>query len=59
MQFHVGDETLNVPKFGGVLVGPEQTRRVFNDTEAEALWLIVGTPEELEFLPTTKAKCGL
>jgi hypothetical protein len=34
-----------------VLVGPEQLRQVFNDTNAETLWSIVGAPEELEFLP--------
>ena len=50
----VGGETLTVPKHGGVLVGPEQLRQVFNDTEAEVLWLIVGAPEELEFLPGAK-----
>jgi hypothetical protein len=35
---------LTVPKYGGVLVGPEQLRQVFNDTEAEVLWLIIGAP---------------
>ena len=30
-----------------------------NDTEAEALWLIVGGPEELELLPTAKTKPDL
>jgi hypothetical protein len=41
---------LTIPKYGGVLVGPDQLRQVFNDTDAEVLWLIVGAPEELEFL---------
>ncbi len=45
----VGDETLTVPRYGGVLVGPNELRQVFNDTDAEVLWLIVGAPEELEF----------
>src|ERR1700757_5124384 len=49
-RMRVGDETLTVPKYGGVLVGPDQLRQVFNDTDAEVLWLIVGAPEELEFL---------
>jgi mannose-6-phosphate isomerase-like protein (cupin superfamily) len=53
-RLRVGDETLTVPKHGGVLVGPEQVRQVFNDTETEVLWLIVGAPEELEFLPGAK-----
>ena len=55
-RMRVGEETLTVPKHGGVLVGPDQIRQVFNDTDAEVLWLIVGAPEELEFLPTAKTK---
>ena len=48
-RIRVGDKTLTVPKYGGLLVGPEVLRQVFNDTEAEALWLIIGAPEkELE-----------
>jgi mannose-6-phosphate isomerase-like protein (cupin superfamily) len=50
-RLRIGDETLTVPKHGGVLIGPEQIRQVFNDTDAEVLWLIVGAPEELELLP--------
>ncbi len=49
-RLRVGDETLTVPRHGGVLVGPDQLRQVFNDSDAEALWLIIGAPEELEFL---------
>src|SRR5690348_18311854 len=49
-RMRIGDDTLTVPKYGGVLVGPDQLRQVFNDTDAEVLWLIVGAPEELEFL---------
>jgi hypothetical protein len=52
----VGNDTLTVPKHGGVFVGPDQLRQVFNDTDAEVLWLIVGAPEELEFLPCAKTK---
>lgn len=54
-RMRVGDETLTVPKYGGVLVGPDQLRQVFNDTNAEVLWLIVGAPEELEFLQGSKS----
>jgi mannose-6-phosphate isomerase-like protein (cupin superfamily) len=50
-RLRVGGETLTIPKHGGVLVGPEQLRQVFNDTDSEVLWLIVGGPEELELLP--------
>ena len=46
----VGEETLTVPKHGGVLVGPKLLRQVFNDTGNDVLWLIVGAPEK-EFEP--------
>jgi mannose-6-phosphate isomerase-like protein (cupin superfamily) len=45
-RIRVGDETLTVPKYGGVLVGPKLLRQVFNDTDEEVLWLIVGAPEK-------------
>jgi mannose-6-phosphate isomerase-like protein (cupin superfamily) len=48
-RIRIGEETLTVPKHGGLLVGPEHLRQVFNDTDTEVLWLIVGAPEkELE-----------
>jgi mannose-6-phosphate isomerase-like protein (cupin superfamily) len=55
-RMRVGDESLTVPKYGGVLVAPEQLRQVFNDTDAEVLWLVIGAPEETEFLPGAKTK---
>src|SRR5947207_4325765 len=58
-RMRVGDETLTVPRHGGVLVGPDQLRQVFNDTDAEVLWLIIGAPEEVELLPTAKTKPDL
>lgn len=58
-RMRVGDETLTVPKYGGVLVGPNQLRQVFNDTDAEVLWLIIGAPEELEFLQGSKSQMDL
>ena len=58
-RMRVGDETLTVPRYGGVLVGPDQLRQVFNDTDTEVLWLIVGAPEELELLPTATTKPDL
>jgi mannose-6-phosphate isomerase-like protein (cupin superfamily) len=54
-RMRVGSETLTVPKYGGVLVGPDQLRQVFNDTDEDVLWLIVGAPEELEFLQGSKS----
>ena len=44
-RMRVADQTITVPKHGGVLVGPEVLRQVFNDTDSEVLWLIVGAPE--------------
>ena len=58
-RIRIGDETLTVPKYGGVLVGPEQLRQVFNDTDTEVLWLIIGAPEELEFLQGSKSQMDL
>ncbi len=58
-RLRVGEETLTVPKYGGVLVGPGELRQVFNDTESETLWLIIGGPEELEFVQGSKSKVDL
>jgi uncharacterized cupin superfamily protein len=55
-RMRVGDKTLTVPKYGGVLVGPVQLRQVFNDTDDDVLWLVVGAPEESEFLPGAETK---
>lgn len=44
-RMRIGEETVTVPKYGGVLVGPDCLRQVFNDTEAEVQWLIIGAPE--------------
>ena len=55
-RIRVGDQTLSVPKHGGLLVGPGELRQVFNDTDAEVLWLVVGAPEELEFVPGANPK---
>lgn len=58
-RIRVGEETLTVPKHGGVLVGPDQLRQVFNDTDEEVLWLIIGGPEELEFVQGSQSKVDL
>lgn len=48
-RMRINHETITVRKHGGVLVGPDLLRQVFNDTKSEVLWLIVGAPEaELE-----------
>ena len=58
-RLRVGNNTVTVPRHGGVLVGPEQLRQVFNDTNEDVLWLIVGAPEELEFLQGSKSPMDL
>lgn len=57
-RMRVGEETLTIPKYGGVLVGPAVVRQIFNDTDAESLWLIVGAPEA-EFEPHEKGDMSL
>jgi len=58
-RMRVGEESLTVPKYAGVLVAPEELRQVFNDTDEEALWLIIGAPEELELLQDSKSPMDL
>lgn len=55
-RLRVGGETLTVPKYGGVWVGPTILRQVFNDTDADTLWLIIGGPEEKEFLQGSNSR---
>jgi mannose-6-phosphate isomerase-like protein (cupin superfamily) len=45
-RIRIEDETLTVPKHGGILIGPRLLRQVFNDSESDVLWLIVGAPEK-------------
>ena len=49
-RMRVGEDTLTIPRYGGVLVGPSALRQVFNDSDSEVLWLIVGAPDK-EFEP--------
>ena len=45
-RIRIGDETLTLAPLDTLLVEPRTTRQVFNDTEADALWLVVGAPAE-------------
>ena len=36
-RIRIGEETLTVPRYGGVLVGPALLRQIFNDSDAETL----------------------
>jgi quercetin dioxygenase-like cupin family protein len=42
----VGQETLTLAPLSALLVEPRTVRQLFNDTIADALWLVVGTPAE-------------
>jgi quercetin dioxygenase-like cupin family protein len=45
-RMRVDDEVIPLEPLDAVLVEPEHTRQVFNDTDADALWLIVSAPRE-------------
>lgn len=45
-RMRVGDELLTLAPLSAVHVAPDTVRQVFNDTDADALWLVVGTPPE-------------
>src|SRR3954453_8614467 len=45
-RMRVDDELLTLGPLSAVLVEPDAVRQIFNDTDAEALWLVVGTPAE-------------
>lgn len=59
-RMRVEEELLTLAPLSAVLVEPQTVRQVFNDTEAEALWLVVGTPSEaantLEMTPELLAE---
>ncbi|HEY8466579.1 MAG TPA: cupin domain-containing protein [Solirubrobacterales bacterium] len=42
----VGDDVLTLSRLDALLVEPETLRQVFNDTDEDALWLVVGAPQE-------------
>jgi quercetin dioxygenase-like cupin family protein len=45
-RMRLDDESLTLQPLSAVLVEPEQLRQVFNDTDADSLWLVVGAPPE-------------
>lgn len=45
-RMRVDDELLTLPRLSSVLVEATSLRQVFNDTDASALWLVVGAPLE-------------
>jgi uncharacterized cupin superfamily protein len=45
-RIRVDDEALALEPLDALLVEPGSLRQAFNDTEADALWLVVGAPPE-------------
>ena len=45
-RMRVGDEVLTLDPLSAVVVEPDTVRQVFNDTAADALWLVMGAPLE-------------
>ena len=45
-RMRVDGELLTLDPLSAVHVDPESVRQLFNDTEADALWLVVGAPLE-------------
>lgn len=58
-RIRIGEEVLTLEPLSALVVEPRTVRQVFNDTEADALWLVCGAPPEsgntLEMSPETIA----
>lgn len=44
-RIRVDDETLELSPLDSLLVEPGSMRQIFNDTDTDALWLVVGAPQ--------------
>ncbi len=59
-RMRVAEELLTLEPLSSVLVEPETVRQLFNDTDAEALWIVFGAPGEaantLEMTPELLAE---
>jgi uncharacterized cupin superfamily protein len=59
-RIRVDHELLTLSPLSALLVEPDCVRQIFNDTEDEALWLVIGTPPEaantLEMTPEQLAE---
>ena len=43
-RMRIGDDVHTLAPLSTVLVEPDVVRQIFNDTDADALWLVVGAP---------------
>ncbi len=46
-RMRIGEEALTLAPLDALLLGPDTLRQLFNDTDADQLWLVVGAPPEL------------
>jgi uncharacterized cupin superfamily protein len=46
-RIRVDDELLTLGPLDSLVIDPASVRQVFNDTDADQLWLVVGAPKEL------------
>ena len=54
-RIRIGDDVLTLEPLSAVVVEPDEVRQVFNDTDADALWLITGAPPETGLGPDDAA----
>jgi uncharacterized cupin superfamily protein len=45
-RMRVGEDLLTLEPLSAVAVEPGETRQIFNDTDADQLWLVAGAPNE-------------
>ena len=45
-RIRIGEDLLTLAPLDALVVEPDSVRQVFNDTDADALWLVVGAPPE-------------
>ncbi|MGI8556917.1 MAG: cupin domain-containing protein [Solirubrobacteraceae bacterium] len=59
-RIRVGEDLLTLDRLSSLLVKPGTVRQVFNDTEEDVLWFVVGTPAEAaNTLKLTTEQIGL
>ena len=46
-RMRIGDEVLTLEPRASLMVDPGTVRQLFNDTDADQLWLVMGAPPEL------------
>ena len=59
-RIRAADDLLTLAPLSTVVIDPETVRQIFNDTDHDALWLVIGTPPErantLEMTPEQLAQ---